>query len=79
MTAVEAAPGPLSFGQSSLIKMEERKRPISYDQSDAAPPLKKQATAPNGASKSHLDDSMPKKDEIEVSRLTPSLLCPNSI
>lgn len=73
MTAVEAAPGPLSFGQSSLVKMEERKRPISYDQNDAAPPLKKQATAPNGASKPHVDADMPWKDDLEVSLPPPFL------
>ena len=72
MTAVEAAPGPLSLGQSSLVKMEERKRPIPYDQHDSAPPLKKQATAPNGANKPHADADMPWKDELEVSRI-PSL------
>ncbi len=67
MTAVEAAPGPLSFGQSSLVKMEDRKRPISSDQHDSAPPLKKQATAPNGASKANTDADMPWKDDLEVS------------
>ena len=68
MTAVEAAPGPLFSGQSSLVKMEERKRPI-YDQNDSAPPLKKQATAPNGASKPHVDSEMPWKDDLEVSSI----------
>ena len=67
MTAVEAGPGPLSLGQSSLIKMEERKRSIAYDQHDSAPPLKKQATAPNGASKPHTGADMPWKDDLEVS------------
>lgn len=69
MTAVEAAPGPLSFGQSSLVKMEERKRPISYDQNDPAPVSKRQATAPNGASKPHVDSDLPWKDDLEVSSI----------
>ena len=71
MTAVEAAPLPLSLGQSSLVKMEERKRPIPYDQHDSAPPLKRQATAPNGASKPHPDTDMPWKDDLEVSPIPP--------
>lgn len=65
MTAIEAA--PLSLVQPSLVKMEERKRPSPYDQNDSAPPLKKQATAPNGASKPHIDTDMPWKDDLEVS------------
>ena len=64
MTAVDSH--PLSLSQPSLVKMEDRKRPISYDQHDAAPPLKKQATAPNGASKPHVDADMPWKDDLEV-------------
>lgn len=47
--------------------MEERKRPSPYDQAESAPPLKRQATAANGASKSHKDDDMPWKDDLEVS------------
>jgi len=64
MTAVE--PAPLSLSEPSLVKMEERKRPSPYDQSDSAPPLKKQATAANGATKSHVDSDMPWKDDVEV-------------
>ncbi len=64
MTAVDSH--PLSLSQPSLVKMEDRKRPIPYDQHDAAPPLKKQATAPNGASKPHVDADMPWKDDLEV-------------
>jgi len=45
--------------------MEERKRPSPYDQVDSAPPSKKLATAANGASKSHKDDDMPWKDDLE--------------
>ncbi|KIW50349.1 hypothetical protein PV05_11945 [Exophiala xenobiotica] len=63
MTAVESL--PLSFPQQSLVKMEERKRPSPYDQVDSAPPSKKLATAANGASKSHKDDDMPWKDDLE--------------
>ncbi|RMZ81542.1 hypothetical protein DV737_g2523, partial [Chaetothyriales sp. CBS 132003] len=44
--------------------MDERKRPISHE-NDVGPPLKKQATAPNGASKPHPDDAMPWKDDLE--------------
>jgi hypothetical protein len=47
--------------------MEERKRPSPYDQIDSGPPSKKLATAANGASKSHKDDDMPWKDDLEVS------------
>jgi len=65
MTDVEALPIPLS--QSSLVKMEERKRSNPYDQNESAPPLKKQATSANGASKSHPDADMPYKDDLEVS------------
>ncbi|RMD44376.1 hypothetical protein DV735_g664, partial [Chaetothyriales sp. CBS 134920] len=46
--------------------MDERKRPISHE-NDLGPPLKKQATAANGASKPHPDDAMPWKDDLEVS------------
>jgi E3 ubiquitin-protein ligase BRE1 len=66
MTAVDSV--PLSLSQPSLVKMEERKRPIPYD-NDSAPPLKRQATAPNGASKPHVDSDMPWKDDLEVSFL----------
>ncbi|KIW90367.1 uncharacterized protein Z519_09012 [Cladophialophora bantiana CBS 173.52] len=45
--------------------MEERKRPSPYDSVESAPPLKKQATSANGASKSHKDDDMPWKDDLE--------------
>ncbi|OQV02860.1 hypothetical protein CLAIMM_07984 [Cladophialophora immunda] len=63
MTAVESL--PLSLSQQSLVKMEERKRPSPYDSVESAPPLKKQATSANGASKSHKDDDMPWKDDLE--------------
>ncbi|KIW15536.1 hypothetical protein PV08_05584 [Exophiala spinifera] len=46
--------------------MEERKRPSPYDQVDSAPPSKKLATSANGASKSHKDDDMPWKDDLET-------------
>ncbi|KAJ9608938.1 E3 ubiquitin-protein ligase bre1 [Cladophialophora chaetospira] len=46
--------------------MEDRKRPSPYDSVDGAPPLKRQATTQaNGASKSHRDDDMPWKDDLE--------------
>ena len=65
MTAVESL--PLSLTQQSLVKMDDRKRPSPYDSVDSAPPLKRQATNVNGASKSHKDDDMPWKDDLEVS------------
>jgi len=71
MTAIEAL--PLSLSQSSLVKMDERKRSHPYDQNESAPPLKKQATSVNGASKSHPDHDMPWKDDLEVSHFAPSL------
>jgi len=46
--------------------MEERKRPASHDPDGSEPPLKRQATAINGASKTHIDADMPWKDDLEV-------------
>lgn len=69
MTAVESL--PLSLSQPNLVKMEDRKRPSPYDTVDSAPPLKRQATQANGASKSHKDDDMPWKDDLEVSPMPP--------
>lgn len=68
MTLVQVHQVPLS--SSGLVKMEERKRPASYDNDDSAPPLKRQATAAvNGASKIHDDTDMPNwgREELEVS------------
>lgn len=56
---------PLVSSESGLVKMEDRKRPAA-DNNDAAPPLKKQATAMNGAAKPHPDADMPWKDDLEV-------------
>lgn len=64
MTAVDQV--PLSLTQPSLIKMEDRKRSMPYDQGDG-PALKKQAMAANGAGKPHPDADMPWKDDLEVS------------
>lgn len=64
MPLVEAR--SVSLSSAGLVKMEERKRPASYDHDDSAPPLKRQATSVNGGSKGHPDD-MPWKDELEVS------------
>ena len=58
---------PVSLSSSSLVKMEERKRPMPHDHEDSAPPLKKQATSINGNGKAHVDE-MPWKDELEVRR-----------
>lgn len=66
MRLVEARPVPLL--SPGLVKMEERKRPASYEHEDSAPPLKKQATSVNGGGgKNHPDAEMPWKDELEVS------------
>ena len=65
MPAVEASAVPLA--EAGLVKMEDRKRPASYDQNDVAPPLKKQATTVNGSGKPHPDADMPWKDDLEVS------------
>lgn len=64
MPAVEAT--PVSSSESTLIKMEDRKRPAGQDQNDAAPPLKRQATSVNG-NRPHPDADMPWKDDLEVS------------
>ena len=55
-----------------LIKMEERKRPAGDDES--APPLKRQATSVNGASKPHIDADMLYQDDLEVSLARTSFL-----
>ena len=66
MTLVEAR--SVSLSSSGLVKMEERKRPASYENDDVAPPHKRQATANvNGVVKAHQDPDMPGKDELEVS------------
>lgn len=78
MTVVQAHPVPLS--SSGLVKMEERKRPASYDNNDSAPPLKRQATAMvNGTSKNHDDADLPNwgREELEVS-LAKSLVGSNT-
>jgi E3 ubiquitin-protein ligase BRE1 len=72
MKVVDASAIPLT--DDGLVKMEDRKRPASYENSDSAPPLKKQATSINGGSKPHPDADMPWKDDIEVSQ--PDLLRP---
>lgn len=65
MTAVQASTPSSLQSQSSLIKMEDRKRPLN-DHHDSIHPSKKQATSANGAGKSHRDDDMPWKDDLEV-------------
>jgi E3 ubiquitin-protein ligase BRE1 len=53
---------------SDFVKMEDRKRPASYDNDDPAPPQKRQATASmNGGSRGHQDADLPGKDDLEVS------------
>ena len=78
MTLVEARSVSLSSAGLGLVKMEERKRPASYDHDDSAPPLKRQVTSVNGGGKGHPDD-MPWKDELEVRHPSPAILrqpCP---
>lgn len=70
MTAVEVQPVSLSSGHS---KMDDKKRPATYDQDDS-PPLKRQATGANGSSRSHHDTDIPGKDDLEV-RLTSQRTC----
>jgi len=66
MTLVQAR--AVSLSTSDLVKMEERKRPASHDHDSSEPPLKRQATTVNGASKAHIDADMPWKDDLEVSK-----------
>ena len=66
MTLVQAGAVPLVTSKS--VKMEERKRPASHDHDASEPPLKRQATIVNGASKAHVDADMPWKDDLEVSK-----------
>ncbi|KAI9768428.1 MAG: E3 ubiquitin-protein ligase bre1 [Geoglossum simile] len=47
------------------VKMDDRKRPATYDADDAAPPSKRQATAANGGKALHRDDGMPFKEDLE--------------
>jgi hypothetical protein len=64
LTQVHSVP----LSSPGLVKMEERKRPATYDNEDPAPPHKRQATASvNGNPKAHRDDDMPGKDDLEVS------------
>ncbi|KAI4165777.1 MAG: hypothetical protein LQ342_000720 [Letrouitia transgressa] len=45
--------------------MEERKRPATYEQDESGPPLKRQATLVNGATKAHSDADIPWQDDLE--------------
>lgn len=65
MTAVQGRLVPLS--SSCPVKMEERKRPATYEQDESGPPLKRQATLVNGATKAHSDADIPWQDDLEVS------------
>lgn len=62
MTAVEVHPFPSA---SSLVKMEDRKRPSSYENDSSMPPLKKHASTVNGSSK-NADNEMPWDKDLEV-------------
>ena len=66
MTAVEVHPFPST---SSLVKMEDRKRPSSYEIDSVMPPLKKHASNVNGTGKNADNDSSWDKD-LEVSSST---------
>ncbi|KAJ6151036.1 E3 ubiquitin-protein ligase bre1 [Penicillium chermesinum] len=59
-----AAESPLVSSEAGLVKMDERKRP-AVDNTDSAPPSKKQATTANGGAKPHPDTDMPWKDDLE--------------
>jgi E3 ubiquitin-protein ligase BRE1 len=74
MPAVES---PVVSSDPGLVKMEDRKRPAA-DNNDSAPPLKKQATTVNGASKPHPDADMPWKDDLEVSLVPEFVLRPRN-
>ena len=65
MTAVGVQPVSLPSGH---FIMDDKKRPASYDQDEAAPPLKRQATttATNGPTKTHQDLDIPGRDDLEV-------------
>lgn len=67
----------VSLSSSDPVKMEERKRPLAYDQDDSAPPLKRQATNANGT-KAHVDQDMPWKDDLEVRLNRSHIHCPSS-
>lgn len=58
--ASTAAPLP-----STIIKMEDRKRPAGQSVDELAPPTKRHAV--NGTGKASLDADMPWKEDIEVS------------
>jgi E3 ubiquitin-protein ligase BRE1 len=65
MTLVEV--GPVLPSSNLHIKMEDRKRPASYDHDDFAPPHKKHAASnTNGTTKGHQDSDIPGKDDLEV-------------
>lgn len=57
------------IASSTIIKMEDRKRPASQSVEDLAPSTKRQAV--NGASKASADSDMPWKDDLEVSVTRP--------
>ena len=65
MTTLEVKPISLRVKQST---MDERKRPANYNHDDVvAPPLKRQATGANGASKRDPDaDAAGRDPELEV-------------
>jgi hypothetical protein len=64
LTDVHSVPVP----SSKIVKMEERKRSAPEPIDGTGPPRKIQATGTtNGVSRSHRDDDMPGKDELEVS------------
>ncbi|KAJ5902540.1 E3 ubiquitin-protein ligase bre1 [Penicillium taxi] len=59
-----AAEPPVLSTESGLVTMDDRKRPAS-ESNDTAPPLKKQATAVNSATKPHPDTDMPWKEDLD--------------
>ena len=68
----------ISLSSSSLLKMEERKRPATCDHEESVPPHKRQVTSVNGGSKNHHEIDLPGKDELEVSLAMQCLTSPIS-
>ena len=64
MSLVQPQPGV--YLSADMVTAEEKKRPASTEYDNAGPPLKKQATAMNGATRPHPDTDMPWKENLEV-------------
>jgi hypothetical protein len=71
MTLAEPRAAAVDLPSRGLVKMDDRKRPATYDTDDAGPPSKRQATAANGGKALHRDDGMPFKEDLEVCGIEP--------